>query len=151
MGFLSETELKQIGFKHLGKGVKVSSKISIYNPANICIGDHTRIDDFCILSAGEGGIEIGKYAHVACYCSLIGAALIKLGDFVGISGRTSIYSSNDDYSGRFLTNPNIPDQFKNVNTREVILEKHVLVGVGTVILPGVHIGRSDLHRSTFTY
>jgi galactoside O-acetyltransferase len=139
MSFLSETELNQIGFKYLGKNVKISDKSVFYNPARISIQDHTRIDDFCILSAGKGGIEIGRYVHIACYCSLIGSAPIKLQDFVGISGRTSIYSSNDDYSGNYLTNPNIPDKFKNVTSKEVVLEKHALTGVGVVVLPGVRI------------
>ena len=139
MGFLSQFELDKIGFKCVGKKVQISDKACFYNPASISIGDHTRIDDFCILSAGEGGIEIGKHVHVACYCSLIGAALIKLCDFVGISGRTSVYSSNDDYSGSYLTNPTIPNEYKNITSKEVILEKHVLTGVGTVILPGVRI------------
>ncbi|MEN6308502.1 MAG: acyltransferase [Anaerohalosphaeraceae bacterium] len=141
MSFLGETELKQIGFRYLGNNVKLSDKTSIYNPSSITIHDNARIDDFCILSAGHGGIEIGRYVHIACYCSLIGSALIRLGDFVGISGRTSIYSSNDDYSGQYLTNPNIPDQFKNVTNDEVVLEKHALVGVGSIILPGVHMGQ----------
>ena len=139
MSFLSETELNLIGFKCLGVDVKISDKAVFYNPARISIQDHTRIDDFCILSAGKGGIEIGRYVHIACYCSLIGSALIRLDDFVGISGRSSIYSSNDDYSGDYLTNPNIPARFKNVTSKKVILKKHVLVGVGSIILPGVCI------------
>jgi galactoside O-acetyltransferase len=139
MSFLSETELEKIGFKCLGENVKISDKAVFYNPAKISIQDYTRVDDFCILSAGKGGIEIGRYVHIACYCSLIGSALIKLDDFVGISGRTSIYSSNDDYSGDYLTNPNIPDELKNVTSKEVVLEKHALTGVGVVVLPGVRI------------
>ena len=39
---------------------------------------NSRIDDFCVLSAGEGGIEIGDYVHVAVFCMLIGAGKIKL-------------------------------------------------------------------------
>lgn len=140
MAFLTEEKLSQMGFKYIGKNVKISDKASIYNLAKITIGNNVRIDDFCILSAGVGGIEIGDFVHIACYCSLIGNARIHLGEFTGISGRVSIYSSNDDYSGNFLTNPNIPERFKNVTSQEVVLGKHALVGVGTIILPGVRIG-----------
>ena len=66
MAFLTEIALKEHGFKRLGKGVKISSKASIYNAGNISIGDNTRIDDFCIISAGEEGIEIGRNVHIAC-------------------------------------------------------------------------------------
>ena len=60
MAYLTENQLQQLGFKSLGKNVKVSDKASIYNYDQIEIGDNSRIDDFCILS---GNIKIGKYCH----------------------------------------------------------------------------------------
>lgn len=44
--FLSENELKAIGFKCYGSNVLISRKASIYGAANISIGDNVRIDDF---------------------------------------------------------------------------------------------------------
>jgi acetyltransferase-like isoleucine patch superfamily enzyme len=61
-------------------------------------------------------------------------------DFSGLSGRVSIYSSSDDYSGEFMTNPTVPEEYSNVISKLVQLGKHVIVGAGTVILPGVSIG-----------
>ncbi|MGV7223498.1 MAG: acyltransferase [Nitrospinales bacterium] len=139
MSFLSKEQIIDMGFKHVGRNVKISNKASIYNPANISIQNNARIDDFCILSAGEGGIEIGRYVHIGCYSSLIGKAKIRLKDFSGISGRVSIYSSNDDYSGLFMAHPTIPDQYRNVSVGDVTLESHVIIGAGAIILPGVHI------------
>ncbi|MHC4950017.1 MAG: acyltransferase [Planctomycetota bacterium] len=140
MPFLTEQEIHEIGFKHAGKDIKISSKASIYNPADISIQNNARIDDFCILSAGEGGIEIGRYVHVACYSSLIGKGKITLKDFSGISGRVSIYSSDDDYSGLFMAHPTIPDRYRNVSVGDVTLDSHVIIGTGAVILPGVCLG-----------
>lgn len=137
MAFLSREELKSIGFSELGSNVFISDKVSFYNPKNISIGNNVRIDDFCVLSAGDGGIEVGDYIHIAVFSSLIGAGRIKLSDFVNISSRVSIYSSNDDYSGASLTNPMVPDKFKNVQSEDVMLNKHVIIGSGSVILPGV--------------
>lgn len=139
MAFLTRQEIIKMGFKYVGKNVKLSVKASIYNPANIVIHDHTRIDDFCILSAGEGGIEIGCYVHIGCFSSLIGNGKITLKDFSGLSGRVSIYSSNDDYSGSFMAHPTIPEKYRNVTTGDIILESHAIIGTGAVILPGVHI------------
>ncbi|WP_375577900.1 hypothetical protein ABWH96_12675 [Marivirga tractuosa] len=102
MAFLSKLELQKIGFKELGENVQISDKVSIYNPANISIGSNVRIDDFCILSAGEGGIRIRNYVHIACYVSLIGKELIEVQDYVGISSKSAVYSSSDDYSGEYL-------------------------------------------------
>ena len=49
----------------------------------------------------------------------------------------SIYSSNDDYSGEYMTNPIIPSEFTNVTHGAVTIGKHVIVGSGSVILPNV--------------
>ncbi len=140
MGFLSKEVLDSMGFKSLGENVLISDKASIYNPKNISLGSNIRIDDFCILSAGEKGIELGDHIHIACYVSLIGSELIKLYDFVGISSKTAVYSSSDDYSGNFLTGPTINNKFKNVDNRPVIFHTHSLIGAGVIILPGVEIG-----------
>lgn len=140
MAFLSQSELQSMGFARLGRDVQISSRAVFYNPANIEIGDRSRIDDFCLLSAGEGGIRIGRHVHVACYCSLIGKKLIELSDFSGLSSRVSVYSSSDDYSGACLTNPTVPERFRRVVDAEVCIGGHVIVGAGSVILPGVRIG-----------
>jgi len=137
MAFYSLEELQTLGLATFGADVRISRKASIYNPGLIAIGNHVRIDDFCVLSAGKGGIEIGDYVHIAVYCSLMGAGRIRLDDFSNLSSRVSIYSSNDDYSGEHLTNPTIPDQFTGVTHAAVLLGKHVIVGAGAVVLPGV--------------
>ena len=137
MAFYSEEELRGLGLARFGRNVLISNKASIYNPGRISIGNHVRIDDFCVLSAGEGGIDIGDYVHIAVFCSLIGAAKITLADFSGLSSRVSIYSSNDDYSGEHLTNPTVPGQYSGVTHADVFLGKHVIIGAGSVILPGV--------------
>lgn len=136
MAFLTKTQLTEIGFAGIGENVLISDKASIYGANRIRIGSNVRIDDFCVLSAGEGGIEIGNYVHIAVSSSLIGAGKITLCDFSGISSRVSIYSSNDDYSGMFLTNPTVPAEYTNVTHADVYLGKHVIVGSGSVILPG---------------
>lgn len=139
MSFLNKKQLEKLGFAQLGENVFISDKCSIYNPSKISISSNVRIDDFCILSAGNGGIFIGKHVHIACYVSIIGAESIKIGDYVGISSKTAIYSSSDDYSGNFLTGPTIFDKCKNVDHRPVVFENHVLIGAMCVILPGVII------------
>ena len=137
MAMLSRRDIESMGFASLGENVQISDKASFYGAGRITIGSNTRIDDFCVLSAGEGGIEIGNHIHIAVYTSLIGAGQICLADFCNLSSRVSIYSSSDDYSGETLTNPTVPDEFKNVRHAPVYLRRHVIVGSGSVILPGV--------------
>ena len=137
MAFLTEEQIKAMGFRHVGENCLLSDKASYYNCNNIKIGNNVRIDDFCVLSAGMGGIEIGSHIHIAVYSSLIGAGKIILDDFCNISSKVAIYSSNDDYSGQFMTNPTVPCQYTNVTSSDVVIGKHVIVGSGSVILPGV--------------
>lgn len=150
MAFLSKEQIQSMGFKSVGENTLLSDKASYYNCKNISIGNNTRIDDFCVLSAGEGGIKIGSYVHIAIGVSLIGNEIITVKDFAGLSSRVSIYSSNDDYSGEYMTNPMIPSEFTNVTHGAVSIGKHVIVGSGSVILPnltledGVAIGALSL-------
>lgn len=140
MAWLSRTEIAEMGFGPVGDDVHLSSKASYYNCAGIRIGNHVRVDDFCVLSAGAGGIVIGDYVHIAVFSSLMGRGRIELGSFCGLSSRVSVYSSNDDYSGATLTNPTVPAEFTGVTHGDVRLGRHVIVGAGSVILPGVAIG-----------
>lgn len=137
MPILSRGEVERLGFASVGDNVNISDRASFYNCANISIGNNVRIDDFCVLSAGVGGISIGNYIHVAVYASLIGAGKITLSDFSNISSRVSIYSSSDDYSGVTMTNPMVPSQFTGVTNADVFVGRHVIVGSGSIILPGV--------------
>lgn len=140
MGFLSSESVKAMGFLSVGENVKISEKASFYNCAKITIANNVRIDDFCVISAGAGGIEIGSFVHLAVGCTLIGQAKISVGDFSGISSRTAVYSSNDDYSGEYLTGPTIDEEFRKVDSRDVRIGRHAIIGSGCVILPGVTIG-----------
>lgn len=142
MGMMSQDAVERMGFASVGVGVQISDKASFYGISRITLGCHVRIDDFCVLAAGIGGIELGNYVHIAVGSSLIGAGKITLSDFSGLSSRTSIYSSSDDYSGACMTNPTVPNEFTGVKHADVFLGKHVIVGSGSVILPGVtlHLG-----------
>lgn len=136
--FYSETELREMGFKYLGKNVKISRKTSIYGISNISIGDNTRIDDFVLLS---GNITMGKHVHIAAYTGLFaGKAGIEIEDFCGISAHCCVYAASDDYTGMALTNPTIPEKYKKVTEKKVTLKKHALIGAGSIVLPGVYIG-----------
>jgi len=133
--FYTVDELKNLGFERIGKNVLISRKASVYGADKITIGDNVRIDDFCILS---GRIVLGNHIHIAAYAALYGAdAGIHMEDFSGISSRVSVYATSDDYSGKAMTNPTVPDEYRNVQSTPVIIEKHVIVGASSVVLPGV--------------
>ena len=134
---LSHKAIEALGFTSVGENVQISDRASFYGVSRIALGNDVRIDDFCVLSAGEGGITVGNYVHIAVYSSLIGVGRITLSDFCNISSRVAIYSSNDDYSGTTMTNPTVPSEYTGVTHADVFLGRHVIVGSGSVILPGV--------------
>lgn len=139
MAMLSREAIEMIGFAAVGENVLISDRASFYGANRLALGDNVRIDDFCVLSAGAGGISIGQHVHIAVYSSLIGSGKITLSDFCNISSRVSIYSSSDDYSGATMTNPTVPSEYTGVMHADVFLGKHVIVGSGSVILPGVSL------------
>ena len=135
MAYLNKQELLNLGFKHLGENVLISDKAAIYNANVIEIGDNTRVDDFCILS---GKISIGSYCHITPMCLIAGGELgVFLSDFCTLAYGVKIFSQSDDYSGDTLVNSLIPKKFKNATFAAVFLEKHVVIGAGATILPGV--------------
>lgn len=140
MSFLDPKELEALGLAGYGTNVLISRKCSIYGASRIEFGNNVRIDDFCVLSAGIGGITIGSYVHVAVYSSLIGRGEIRIYDYANISSRVSIYSSNDDYSGAHMTNPMVDEEFTGVNHQPVFIGRHAIIGAGSIVLPGVTIG-----------
>lgn len=135
--FYSENELKQLGFKRLGENVLISRNTCIYKANEIEIGDHVRIDDFCFLL---GKIRIGSYVHIAPYSNLVGGSEgVVMEDFSGVSSRVSIYAVSDDYSGKAMTNPTVPEKYTNVQAKAVYIKRHAIVGASSVILPGVTV------------
>lgn len=135
MAYLSRDQLLAMGFASLGQNVKISEKASIYDCDRIHIGDNSRIDDFCVVS---GQVTIGRYVHVAAMCLVAGgSAGVTFGDFSGLAYHVQVFSQSDDYSGATMTNPTVPARFKSERKAAVAIGRHVIVGAGSIIFPGV--------------
>lgn len=136
----TQDELRSFGFRSLGRDVRVHRSVVIAGPEYIRLGDHARIDCFSLISAGEHGVDIGACVHIAAGCYLFGGGgRILMEDFSGLSSRVSVYTATDDYSGGAMTNPTVPDQFRDVQCGDVTLRKHAIVGASCVVLPGVEL------------
>jgi len=115
----------------------ISRYANVYMPSEIAIGDNVRIDDFCILS---GSIQIHSHIHIAPGVYLFaGKAGIVMEDFSCLSGKCNVYAISDDYSGEYMSNVVLPEAYRRVTARKVVLRRHALVGAGSTILPGVEI------------
>ena len=134
----SQFEIIEVyGQEDMHKAILKRDTISSFSVENIHIGDNVRIDDFCILS---GRITIGDNIHIAAYSALYGGdAGIFVCDFANVSSRVCIYALSDDYSGETMTNPMIPEKYKNLAQEKVYIGRHVIIGSGCTILPGVSL------------
>lgn len=138
MPFLTEKQLRKIGFKSLGFNVKISSRSAIYNPDQIEIGDHSRIDDFCVVS---GKVVIGKNVHFAVFNNVAGGEMgVNFHDFSGLAYGCHVFTQSDDYSGRTLTNPTVPGKFKSETKLPIVIGRHSIIGACSLIFPGVTLG-----------
>lgn len=139
--FYSESELLEIGFKSVGRNVKLSRKASIYSPEKITIGDNVRIDDFCILS---GNITLGSNIHISAYVALYGAMGIVMEDYSGISPKSVVYSAMDDFSGDYLIGPIHPEGTTNITGGLVRICRFVQIGHNSVVFPNLTIGEGSI-------
>jgi dTDP-4-amino-4,6-dideoxy-D-glucose acyltransferase len=125
-----------------GNRVTIDPSVRLFgDPAKLQIGDDVRIDSLCLISIGDQGIRIGRNVHIAAGCFIYGfGGRVTLEDFSGLSARVTIYTASDDYRTGCLTNPTVDAAFRNLDRGPVRLEKHAIVGAGSVILPNTTIG-----------
>lgn len=137
MGYYSKEELINMGAAYVGENVKVSRKAIIYTIEKKRFNDNCIVDAGCILT---GYIDIGKNVHIAAMCNIAGGEEgIVIEDFAGLAYGCNLFAGTDDYSGNYMTNPTIPDKYRNLIHKKIIIKKHSIVGASSVIFPGVTI------------
>jgi galactoside O-acetyltransferase len=142
-GYFESDELREFGFKRVGDNVKIAKNATIIGLNNVSLGSNVRIDGNVVIAAHSGSLSLGNYIHIGSGCFLGCGGGIVLQDFSGLSQGICIYSGTDDYTGKFLTNPTVPRKYLNVKIAPVVLGRHVIVGSGSVIFPGVTIGEGS--------
>jgi dTDP-4-amino-4,6-dideoxy-D-glucose acyltransferase len=140
--FLSAKELMELQLGACGESVRISRRALILSPERVHIGSNSRIDAFCVISGSSKGVFIGSHVHMSAYVSILGADRVTIEDFCTVSVRCSLFTSNDDYLGFGLTNPTVPERYREVVNGPIHLKEHCIIGCGSIILPNVRIGRS---------
>jgi acetyltransferase-like isoleucine patch superfamily enzyme len=130
-------ELNALGLKSFGNNVFIDKTVLFHNPNEIEIGHNSRIDAYVVIS---GKVILGKNVHIATGVIMNGGKLgILISDFCGIAYGGCLFTTSDDYSGSYLTNPTIPKKYKNIKEKQIIIEKHVIIGARSVVFPGVKL------------
>lgn len=106
---------------------------------NIDFGKYIIIDDFVLIYAKEN-IKIGNYVHIASFTSISGGGELEMGDFTAISSGCRIVTGSDDFKDYGFGNSTISNTFRNLTIKKIKIERFVIIGGNSVILPGVKIG-----------
>lgn len=136
----ARSTLEAAGFAALGQNVRIARTATIIGREHISLGDNVRIDGYVTLTASEAGVVVGRNVHLAAYAALGGGGGLELGDFCGISQGVKLFTRSDDYSGAVLTGPTVPADYTDVHSGKVRIDRHAIIGAGSVILPAVTVG-----------
>lgn len=132
--FLPRDVLETLGFAKLGDDILIHPTAVIVDCSTISLGSRIRIDPYVIISS-RGGAHFGNNVHIGGHSVLAGQATIHFDEFVNISHHVGIYTSNEDLSGRTLSNPTVPG-FGAAKTASISFGRHSAVGAGSMVLPG---------------
>ena len=141
--YYHSNELKKFGFKKVGINVKIAKNCTIVGLNNISLGNHIRIDSNVVIAANKGHLELSNYIHIGVGCYLSCEGGVTLSNFSGLSQGIHIYSSSGDFSGKSLNHPTVPKKYQVMKLAPVFLREHVIIGTGSVIFPGVTIGKGS--------
>ena len=122
-----------------GKNVIIGKTVRIRYPELVDIGDNVIVDDFTYISTG---LKIHSNVHISAGCKIIGGknAFVEMKEFSTLAPNVVLSAGSDDYISGIAT-PLVPIEYKgNVEIGTIILNKHCIVGAGSVVLPNVVFG-----------
>jgi acetyltransferase-like isoleucine patch superfamily enzyme len=124
-------------FGHIGKGVVIETGVLVFHPENIEIGDDVYIGHNTILKGYHlGKMVIGKGTWIGQQCFLHSAGGLSIGENVGIGPAVRVLTSRHAEEG-----VSKPILHSRIELDAVRIDDHADIGIGTIILPGVTVGK----------
>lgn len=127
-------------FRSIGENVVFEPGVLVFHPQNIVLGSNIYIGHNAILKGYHQSVmEIGSDTWIGQGCFFHSAGGIYIGNTVGIGPMVKILTSfhGEDSS-------EIPVMLNPLRFAPVHIEDGADIGVGTIILPGVTIGRNSI-------
>lgn len=123
--------------KHIGQGVVIEAGVLIFHPETVEIGDQVYVGHNTILKGYyRGALRIGSGSWIGQQCFFHSAGDLTIGRNVGIGPAVKIITSYHSEEG-----VDKPILHSKLEFSPVVIEDDADIGVGAIILPGVHIGR----------
>ncbi|MGH6925705.1 MAG: acyltransferase [Propylenella sp.] len=141
--FLPREVLEALGFASLGQDVLIHPTAVIVDCGNVSPGSRIRIDPYVIIST-LGGVEFGNNVHIGGHSVLAGHAAVRFENFVNISHYVGIYTSNEDLTGKTLSNPTVRGGHTNARVASISFGRHSAVGSGSLVLPGASFAEGSV-------
>lgn len=124
-------------FLELGENVIFETGVLVFHPENIRIGSGVYVGHYSILKGYyKNQMLIGNGTWIGQQCFLHSAGGIIIGENVGIGPGVKILTSS-----HVLDELDKPILHSTIQFAPVVIEEDSDIGVGAMILPGVHIGR----------
>lgn len=123
--------------KACGKNVIIGKTVRIRYPEIVEIGDNVIIDDFTYISTA---LKLHSNVHISSGCKIIGgkSSYVEIKEFSTLAPNVVLSAGSDDYLSGLAT-PLVPIEFKaNVRIGKIVLNKHCIIGAGSVVLPDVN-------------
>jgi len=121
----------------LGTDVVFEAGVLIFHPENMEIGDDVYVGHNTILKGYyKNRMKIGNGAWIGQQCFLHSAGGLKVGRNVGIGPAVKIITSHHD-----TNNSSRPILHSPIYFDPVVIEDDADIGTGSVILPGVTVGK----------
>jgi acetyltransferase-like isoleucine patch superfamily enzyme len=127
-------------FRRIGADCVLEPGMMVFHPENISLGDNVYVGHYAILKGYyKNELIIGDQSWIGQQCFLHSAGGLTIGARVGIGPGVRVITSVHKEQGR-----GVPVLFSRVETAPVTIEDDADVGVGSIVLPGVTIGRGAI-------
>lgn len=124
-------------FQAAGDNLVIEDGVLVFHPETIALGNNVYIGHNTILKGyHQGTMRIGSNCWIGQGCFFHSAGSIRIGDNVGIGPAVKIITSYHAEEGRAL-----PILASRLEFAAVEIGDDCDIGVGSIILPGVRIGR----------
>lgn len=130
-------EVKVNQFKKIGENVIFEKGVLVFHPENIELGSNIYVGHNAILKGHYKNLMcVGDNTWIGQNCYFHSAGGINIGKNVGIGPDVKILTSFHKEEG--ISKPIL---FAALEFKKVVIEDDANIGVGTIILPGVKIGK----------
>jgi acetyltransferase-like isoleucine patch superfamily enzyme len=127
-------------FKSIGRNVVIEEGALVFHPQTIALGNNVYVGHYAILKGyHKNEMRIDDNTWIGQMCFLHSAGGIRIGKSVGIGPGVKILTSVHGEGP--LYNPVINNELE---FGEVAIDDGCDIGIGAVILPGVHVGTGAL-------